>query len=773
MTREEMKTLGWEELDVLLVSGDAYVDSHAFGIPLLGRWLVAHGYRTGLVCQPNWETTEDMERLGRPRLFAGISAGALDSLVAHYTAFRKKRHDDAYTPGGVCGKRPNRAVLVYTGLVRRAFPGLPVAIGGVEASLRRATHYDFWSDSLRRSIVLDSKADVLLYGMAEKAIVELARLFASSPDARSAPAAAIAGARIKGTAYALHPDQAPDGLELPSHEAILAEAPLLVKTALAFEQQMLNGKPRIIQRSGGRAVVFEEPAALLDQETMDRVYALPFTRKAHPSYSEPIPAVEMLAGSITSHRGCGGGCSFCSLASHQGRAIQSRSAESLLAEIDAMAADPGWKGAITDIGGPSANMWQAVCAGDASTCKRQSCLFPKRCRYFKARQEDQIALLRQAAARPGVSHVRVASGVRYDLALESEEYMRALAQEFTGGQLKIAPEHIAEKVLRLMRKPGKKGFETFLKQFARHSEEAGKEQYVIPYLMSAFPGCGDAEMRELAGWLTKRGFRPKQVQCFIPTPGTVASAMFYAGVDCEGRPIEVARKDAERLFQHRILLPEAGKNPESENSRSRQSNAAHRSFGRRSDQPGYRDKRSANSYEKQERSSDGRSWRPKGDKPFSRNKPGTVRSDKPYARKERSDSDRQWQRRDSEAAGRETAAPRNRPFAQNASRDRRFEKQGQPAGEGRPRENKPFGRNAYRDKRSDAPYAPSERSGGDRQWRGKPFAGNAKPASRDKTPGGKKPFDRTKPSGGKFSGSQGRKPERGRRRGQDDRGGNR
>lgn len=561
MSRNEMNALGWDELDVLLVSGDAYVDSHAFAMPLLGRWLVAHGYRTGLVCQPNWEDINDIVKMGRPRLFAGISAGSLDSLVAHYTAFRKKRHDDAYTPGGKEGARPNRATLVYTGLVRRAFPGLPVAIGGIEASMRRATHYDFWSDSLRKSILPDSKADILLYGMAEKSIVEFADLFAKSADARSIPAAAIAQAQIKGSAYMVHPDNAPEGVELPSHEAIVADAELLVKTAVAFEKQMLQRGPRLMQRTSGRAVVFEPPQDPLDAETMDRIYGLPFTRKAHPSYTEPIPAVEMLSGSVNSHRGCAGGCSFCSLAMHQGRVIQSRSAASIKAEVEAMTKSDDWPGSISDIGGPSANMWNAYCAGDQSACERQSCLVPKRCRHFKAPQEEQIAMLREVAAIPGVNHVRIASGVRHDLALESEEYLSALAKEFTGGQLKIAPEHIIEKVLKYMRKTGKRGLETFLKKFAVLSEEAGKEQYVIPYLMSAFPGCTDEDMQELSKWLERRGFRPKQVQCFIPTPGTVATAMFYAKVDLDGRPIFVARTDGERLFQHRILLPDAEPKP--------------------------------------------------------------------------------------------------------------------------------------------------------------------------------------------------------------------
>ncbi|MCC8190399.1 MAG: YgiQ family radical SAM protein, partial [Planctomycetes bacterium] len=560
-TRAEMTALGWDEVDVLLVSGDAYVDSHAFGTSLLGRWLVEHGYRTGLICQPRWDTAEDFGRLGRPRLFAGISAGSVDSLIAHYTAFRKKRSTDAYSPGGVIGLRPNRAGIVYAGLLRQAFPGLPVVAGGIEASLRRASHYDFWSDSLRRSFVLDSKVDAVLYGMGERSILEIAALFAT-PEARERPAAALAKARIAGTAYAVHPDAVPaDAEELPSHEAILADPGLLIRATMSFERQMLRGTPALAQRSGGRAVVFEKPSPPLTTVEMDRLYGLPFTRRAHPSYPEQIPAVAMLDGSVTSHRGCGGGCSFCALASHQGRVIQSRSEESVLQEVHTMAGAAGWKGSVSDVGGPTANMWGATCAADPSACVRESCLYPRRCRNFQAPQERQIGLLRRVGAVEGVGNVRVASGVRHDLATESEAYLQALVGEFTGGQLKIAPEHISEKVLRLMRKPPVKLWNGFLRAFQRLSRAAGKEQYVIPYLMSGFPGCTDADMRELAEWLRLRGWRPQQVQCFIPTPGTVATAMFYAQQDAEGRPLSVARSDADRLRQHRILVPDAEPSP--------------------------------------------------------------------------------------------------------------------------------------------------------------------------------------------------------------------
>ncbi|MCX5795097.1 MAG: YgiQ family radical SAM protein [Elusimicrobia bacterium] len=544
-TRAEMSALGWDELDVLLVTGDAYVDHPAFGAALLGRWLAAQGWRVGIAAQPRWDRTDDILRLGRPRLFAGASAGALDSMLAHYTAFRKKRSDDAYTPGGTSGSRPNRAGIVYAGLLKRAFPGLPVVLGGIEASLRRAAHYDFWSDSLRRSILLDSKADLLVYGMGERAVSELARRLADGGGLRGIP----------GTAFMGGPTDLPAGaacLRLPSYEELRADPKKLMRATLDLEAQMRSGS-WALQEHAERAVVFAPPAEPLDSAELDRLYALPFTRLAHPSYREAIPAVEMIRFSLTAHRGCAGGCSFCALALHQGRRIASRSRQSLACEASALARRPDWDGSITDVGGPSANMWGASCAADPKACRRPSCLTPAICPNFQDDQEGLVELLRALRGLPGVKHVRVASGVRHDLALRSPAYCRALAAEFTGGQLKLAPEHACDAVLALMRKPAFKVFERFLSLFDQESRAAGKEQYVVPYLMSAFPGCTDGDMRALAGWLKARGWKPRQAQCFIPVPGTVATAMFYAGIDPEGRRISVARTDAERLRQHRIL----------------------------------------------------------------------------------------------------------------------------------------------------------------------------------------------------------------------------
>jgi uncharacterized radical SAM protein YgiQ len=570
MSRREMDRLGWDELDVLLVTGDAYVDHPAFGPALLGRWLVSRGFRVGIVAQPRWASGEDILSMGRPRLFAGVTAGALDSMVAHYTAFRKKRHDDAYTPGGRAGARPNRASIVYTNLLRHAFPGLPVVLGGIEASLRRTTHYDFWSDAMRSSILIDSKADLLVYGMAERTIFEIARrLDALVPDDRNVRGGsdsirqALHG--LPGTVWLESGDPAlPEEASvtrLPSHEEIVADPRLLMQATIDVERLVHEGRVYAVQSTGKRSTVVAPPAAPLDTEELDQLYALPFARRAHPSYEAQIPADEMLKFSITSHRGCAGGCSFCSLALHQGRRIRSRSRRSLLNEARGLTQHPDWTGAITDVGGPTANMWGSHCAADPETCRRESCLWPTICPHFKTSQSKLADLLHELAGLQGIKHVRTASGVRYDLAMQEPGYAQRLVSEFVGGQLKLAPEHSVNGVLDLMRKPRFDAFDAFLKLFEDTSCRAGKQQYVIPYLISAFPGCTDADMHALAKWLKKKRWKPQQVQCFLPTPGTIATAMYAAGIDPRGRLIHVARSDAERLRQHGILVPTTSKRP--------------------------------------------------------------------------------------------------------------------------------------------------------------------------------------------------------------------
>lgn len=548
MTPAEMEALGWRELDVLLISGDAYVDHPAFGEALLGRWLVARGYRVGVIAQPAWDGVDAVKRMGRPRLFAGVTAGALDSMVAHYTSFRKKRSNDAYTPGGRAGARPNRATIVYVNLVKQAFPGLPVVIGGIEASLRRAVHYDFWSDKLRRSILPDSKADLLVYGMGERAVEEIARRLERSSGGE-AEAWKESLKNIPGTVYIGQPEDVPphaEVMEIPSYEEIRRDPAKLMAATLALEDQV-HRSLWAEQKSGDRSLVFAPPSSPLTTGELDALYALPFARLPHPSYKEPIPASEMIESSVTTHRGCGGGCSFCSLALHQGRRVRSRSGGSILREVEELTRHPRWRGAISDVGGPSANMWGASCQGDLTACRRPSCLYPSICAKFKVNQQAIIDLLRSIKTTPGVGSVRVASGVRFDLALQDPRYVRALVREFVGGQLKVAPESLSAAVLKLMRKPKPEVFRKFVEVFQRESRGAGKEQYLVPYLIDAFPGCSDRETRETASWFGSRGWRPRQTQLFLPTPGTVATAMYYAGVDPQGRPISVARTDKERL----------------------------------------------------------------------------------------------------------------------------------------------------------------------------------------------------------------------------------
>lgn len=554
MSREEMERLGWDELDVLIVSGDAYVDHPAFGAAVIGRYLVANGYRVGIVAQPDWKDEASVMAMGRPKLFAGVSAGALDSMLAHYTSFRKKRSDDAYTPGGRHGQRPNRATVVYTSLIKHAFPGLPVILGGIEGSLRRAAHYDFWTDRIRRPILFESKADLLVYGMGERAILEAARRLSTSPADPRQSLRGIAGAAFIAPADdTSFPDGAPV-IQLPSFEETVADPKKLMELSLGLERQVHSNKSWALQSCDGRKLWIAPPAAPLTGEQLDSLYALPFSRRAHPAYGQSVPALEVVRFSITSHRGCGGGCSFCSLALHQGRRIASRSRKSILAEARSFTRHQDFRGSVTDVGGPTANMWKAVCRDESAKCDRASCLQPSLCKKLDDAQTELAGLLAAMAKIEGIKSVRVASGIRHDLAMNNEPYVRDLVKNYTGGQLKLAPEHCCERVLLLMRKPPFREFERFVDIFEGISKAAGKRQFIVPYLLSAFPGCTDDDMRELSEWLFRRGWRPQQVQCFIPTPGTVATAMYAAGIDPSGNKIPVPRSDRDRLVQHHILL---------------------------------------------------------------------------------------------------------------------------------------------------------------------------------------------------------------------------
>lgn len=546
-----MRSRGWGELDVIFVSGDAYIDHPAFGVPLLARWLEKHGFRVGIIAQPDWRSKEPFMALGRPRLFFAVSAGAMDSMVAHYTPARKLRHDDAYTPGNRHGARPNRAAMVYTSRLKEAFKDVPVVIGGIEASLRRFAHYDFWENKVRRSILFDAKADLLIYGMAERAILEVA--------VRMRDGERMSDIRVvRGTAYNTGvPYDAPH-VEIPSFEEISASKEKFAEAfRLAFLQQNPWSAKSVAQKHGNRILVCNPPSLPLSESEMDAVYALPFEKSPHPSYAEPIPAWEQIKTSITSHRGCFGGCAFCAITMHQGKTIQSRSKQSVLAEIAALTRKAWFRGTISDIGGPTANMFGLGCNNpDAmKKCQRESCIFPDICINLRTGDQPATSLLKEARSLDGVRHTSVSSGVRYDLLERQPAYFIELTGHHVSGLLKIAPEHLVDHVTNIMRKPGKKAFERFQARFREESDRLGKRQYIVPYLISGHPGCTLADMLELALVLKKMGIKVEQVQDFTPTPGTIATCMFYSGVDpMTGKRVYSATSDREKGLQKSLLL---------------------------------------------------------------------------------------------------------------------------------------------------------------------------------------------------------------------------
>ena len=550
-TREEMQARGWDELDVIFVNGDAYIDHPAFGVSLLARWLEAHGFRVGIIAQPDWRSKEPFMALGRPRLFFAVSAGAMDSMVAHYTPARKLRHDDAYTPGNRHGARPNRATMVYTSRVKEAFKDVPVVIGGIEASLRRFAHYDFWENKVRRSILFDAKADLLIYGMAERALLEIAeRLRHGEPmaDIRD----------VRGTAYHCSERIDPPHVMLPSYEEVSSSRENFAEAfRLAYLQQNPWSAVTVIQQHGNRMLVCLPPAMPLSETEMDAVYALPFEKNPHPSYHETIPAWEQIKTSVTSHRGCFGGCAFCAITMHQGKTIQSRSKQSVLAELSAMTGKSWFHGSVSDIGGPTANMYGLGCdnADAMQKCQRESCIFPAICPNLRTGDKPAVALLQAARSLKGVKHTAVSSGVRYDLLEKQPAYFSELAGHHVSGLLKVAPEHLVERVTTVMRKPGRKAFETFLARFRSESERLGKRQHIVPYLISGHPGCTLTDMLELALTLRKMGITVEQVQDFTPTPGTIATCMFYSGFDpMTGKPVYTATSDREKGLQKALLL---------------------------------------------------------------------------------------------------------------------------------------------------------------------------------------------------------------------------
>ncbi|MCW8140378.1 MAG: YgiQ family radical SAM protein, partial [Planctomycetota bacterium] len=554
MTPDEVRARGWDEVDVVLVSGDAYVDHPSFGMAVIGRVLEAAGFRVAILAQPDWRTCEPWRLFGRPRLFFGVGAGNMDSMINHYTANRKVRNDDAYSPGGRIGLRPDRATLAYCQRSREAWKGVPVIAGAVEASLRRLAHYDYWSDTVRGSILLDAKADAIVYGMGEATIVEVARRLADGKTLRDCR-------DLRGLVYALgakEPRPEGEAVErLPSFEEVKKDPVAFAKATrqIHHHSNPFNAKT-LVQAHGERAVVQTPPQLPLEQAELDRIHELPYTRRPHPAYREKVPAFEVIKHSVQIMRGCFGGCTFCSITTHQGRIIQSRSKASILRELEGFNADPDFKGVVSDLGGPTANMYEMRCTKPEveKTCRRLSCVHPKICKLLGTDHGPVIDLMRRSRQVEGVRKVFVASGIRMDLAARSPDYVAEVAKHHTGGRLKVAPEHASDRVLDLMKKPSAGEFERFTEEFHRASQEVGKRQELVPYFIASHPGSDLDAMIELAVFLKRTGYRPDQVQDFIPSPMDVATAMYHTGLDpISMKPVPVAKGMRDRRLQRALM----------------------------------------------------------------------------------------------------------------------------------------------------------------------------------------------------------------------------
>lgn len=556
MTRAELEALGWEACDVVLVTGDAYVDHPSFGVAVIGRVLEAHGFRVGVLAQPDWRDAAAFRALGRPAVMFGVTSGNLDSMVNRYTADLRRRSDDAYSPDDAPDRRPDRAAIVYAQRCREAFPGVPLVLGGIEASLRRVAHHDVWSDKVRRSILLDAKADLLVYGPGERAGVEIAHRLSrgEAPEALT---------DIRGTVLARPAGSAPEGVpgfvHLPSFEEVTRDRAAFARADLASHRAALGRSgATLVQRHGDREVWVRPPARPLATPELDRVYELPYSRLPHPTYAgRRLKSWEMIATSVTILRGCFGGCAFCSLGLHAGRHIQSRSEDSVLREIERVRdSSPAFTGFISDLGGPTANMYRLGCKRPEAPCQRLSCLHPAPCPHLETDHAPLIALYRRAREVPGVKKVLIGSGVRLDLAARAPAYVRELASHHVGGYLKVAPEHVSPGVLDCMQKPGPEAFERFRALFAAASRKAGLEQYLVPYLIAGHPGTRDEDMLEVALWLKARGFRPDQVQTFLASPMTLATSMFHTGLDPRSEPpraVSVPRGERQRRL-HKAFL---------------------------------------------------------------------------------------------------------------------------------------------------------------------------------------------------------------------------
>ncbi len=551
MSRAEMDALGWDACDIVLVTGDAYVDHPSFGMAIIGRLLEAHGFRVGIIAQPDWQSAEPFAALGRPALFFGVTGGNMDSMVNRYTADRRLRHNDSYTPGGEGGHRPDRSVIVYAQRCREAFRDVPIVLGGIESSLRRIAHYDYWSDKVRRSVLFDAKADILLYGNAERAVVEVAHRLARGADVASFDdirGVALVKAKVPEgwtEAAADDLDVADEGagigdartvIRMPAFEQVEKDPEAYARASRVLHRESNPGNARpLVQRHGDRELWVTAPPIPLTTPEMDGVYDLPYARAPHPSYGDQaIPAWDMIRFSVTIMRGCFGGCTFCSITEHEGRIIQNRSEGSVIREIETIRdKTPGFTGVISDIGGPTANMYRIACKDKKieALCRRPSCVYPGICPNLDTSHDALISLYRKARAVPGVKKVMVASGVRYDLAVESPAYVRELVTHHVGGYLKIAPEHTEEGPLSKMMKPGIGTYDRFKTMFDEAAKKAGKQYFLIPYFIAAHPGTTDEDMLSLALWLKKNRYRADQVQTFLPSPMAVATAMYHSGVN--------------------------------------------------------------------------------------------------------------------------------------------------------------------------------------------------------------------------------------------------
>jgi uncharacterized radical SAM protein YgiQ len=550
---EEMHNLGWSQADVILITGDAYVDHPSFGVALIGRWLEKLGYRVAILSQPDWRSVEEFRSLGRPRLFWGITSGCIDSRLNDYASLGSRRRQDVYSPDGAVGLRPGRPLLVYSARAREAFPEVPIILGGLEASLRRLVHYDYIEDKLKRSVLIDAKADLLIHGMAEKAIAEVARKLDAGNSIDELT-------DIAGTAFVIRRGiTAPkNAVSLPSLGEQQSNPRLAMESHQKYQLNAHPGGLPVVQEQDPGTIVVMPPAEPLSSDELDAVYDLPFTRSWHPRYNSDngVPALTPVQFSIMTHRGCFGGCSFCSIGCHQGKQISSRSQESLLNEAEVIRNHPQFRGTIVDLGGPTANMYRMECSR-AHACNRPSCLFPSPCRYAKLDHgpllEMMEAFIRWSEGFPKRINVFVASGIRHDIALQSPEYLDLLVRYFVGGHLKVAPEHYCSSVLNLMGKPRFEVFEQFEQRFNEAHRRAGKEMYLVPYFISAHPGCSVQDASMLTEYLVSRNWRPQQVQDFVPIPLTLSTAMYVSGKDTAKKSIHVPRSRREKRLQAALL----------------------------------------------------------------------------------------------------------------------------------------------------------------------------------------------------------------------------